>query len=307
MQITNKHNLPNALVEALTHSDYDLQPKPRVYSVSDLIQPTQLYHLKKRWWSNLTEDAIDNLWRMYGQITHQMLSRCHNEDGYDVRVEKRMVDRVLMEEFEDPYEIEVTGKPDRVLLCRDHAIVEDWKVTSAWSVVFAGKEGKPDWEKQLNCYAALVENYYQVPVKWLTVWAILRDWSESEAMRNENYPKKPIVEIPVKLWPAAKRLDYIYQRVYDLELYDCVEDQLLPECTPEDQWARPDKWAVMKEGRKSAVRLYENEAEAEERLEKEGKGFFLQHRPGIRTRCERYCAVSEYCWQHQAATAPLDD
>jgi len=71
----------------------------------------------------------------------------------------------------------------------------------------------------------------------------------------------------------------------------------LPLCSDEEQWAKPTVYAVMKEGRKSALKLCSSEEEARTLLDE--KGTYLQVRPGEKTRCESYCQVRDFCEQYQ--------
>jgi len=56
----------------------------------------------------------------------------------------------------------------------------------------------------------------------------------------------------------------------------------------------------MKEGRKSAVKLYDNKEEAEKALKNnDHDDFYLEVRKGERTFCEGFCPVSKYCDQYK--------
>ena len=72
----------------------------------------------------------------------------------------------------------------------------------------------------------------------------------------------------------------------------------LPPCTQEDRWVRETKYAVKKEGRKTAVRVLDNEADAKV-LAEEVKGF-VEIRNGEAVRCTgNFCGVSQWCKQYQ--------
>jgi len=51
----------------------------------------------------------------------------------------------------------------------------------------------------------------------------------------------------------------------------------------------------MKDGRKSAVRLYDSKEEAEKRAKNEGEKFYVEHRPGEDSKCLGYCSACEFC------------
>ena len=79
--------------------------------------------------------------------------------------------------------------------------------------------------------------------------------------------------------------------------YDLFDKEQL--CTPEEQWAKPDTWAVKKKDAKRAVRVFETEQEAiDHSMLHEGIKYIIEHRKGELTRCQgNYCGVSEFCEQ----------
>ena len=70
-------------------------------------------------------------------------------------------------------------------------------------------------------------------------------------------------------------------------------------CTPLERWSRPDQFAVMKDGRKSALRLLSTMKDAKQYIVdknmKEGKGCTIVHRVGQDVRCDNYCSVNKFC------------
>ena len=76
------------------------------------------------------------------------------------------------------------------------------------------------------------------------------------------------------------------------------KDDEIHECSPSERWASPDKWAVMKEGRKTAVKVCDTEEEALnfiEELEKDKDKHFVEERKGQDKKCSDYCACCEFC------------
>ena len=75
---------------------------------------------------------------------------------------------------------------------------------------------------------------------------------------------------------------------------------------PPQQAPKPRAISVPKEsdedkGRKSAVKLYNSEDEAKERVASEGDNFYVEVRKGEKTRCAQdWCGVSQWCDQYQA-------
>jgi hypothetical protein len=72
----------------------------------------------------------------------------------------------------------------------------------------------------------------------------------------------------------------------------------LPECTASERWQRNTVFAVMKKGRKTAVKLYEEKEYAETHRQMDPDNLSVVERPGISVRCEDgYCSAAEFCEQ----------
>jgi len=158
---------------------------------------------------------------------------------------------------------------------------------------------KQDWHNQLNCYAFLVEYAKKVKVKKLQIIAIVRDWSRREAVTKEGYPQAPIVTIDIPLWSMQERTDYVLSRIklHGEALFEMETDGEMPDCTDEEMWAKPESFAVKKDGGVRAKSVHKTRDEAE--IAMPSKGHSIEHRLGARTRCESFCQVSGFCKQHQ--------
>lgn len=149
----------------------------------------------------------------------------------------------------------------------------------------------PEYVKQLNCYAYLLrENNH--PVQKLQLCAILRDWSKLEAARDPEYPQQQIVMLEVPMWSQEEAAKFVCERVI-LHKQAVLS---LPECTPEERWAKPRVYAVKQKGRDRGIKLYGTKTEAEIHAET-NSSYYVEDRPGASQRCEHYCSVSEFCEQ----------
>jgi len=156
--------------------------------------------------------------------------------------------------------------------------------------------GKVEWERQLNVLRWLLERSGAVPrgtIRGLAVWAISRDWSEKQAQRDPGYPQAQECAIPCRMWSEDECYAYVTGR---LALHEAARTAL-PECTPEERWARDSGWAVLKSAKSArADRIFPTEEEAK-RYVKEvliGRGI-LEYRPGTSNRCARFCKVNFAC------------
>ena len=74
------------------------------------------------------------------------------------------------------------------------------------------------------------------------------------------------------------------------------KDDDIPECSPSERWTTPAKWAVMKEGRKTAVKLCDTEEEALNFIsELEKEKHFVEERKGQDKKCSDYCPCAAFC------------
>lgn len=273
MKLTNKHNLPESIIKAIMNDPYNAGPCDM--SVTTLISPARKVELTRWHKDKITEDASDKIWTLFGQAMHHVLERADNESITEARLSIKRQGW------------EISGQLDRYDPTSGGSL-SDYKVTS----VYAVKNGhRKEWEAQLNILATLLrEQSYSVDK--LEIVAILRDWSNARSKGND-YPDCPVVTIPVPLWSQEKCEEYIDERI---RIHQAAKSKL-PLCTPEERWQTADVFALRKEGRKTAVKLYATEAEANEALVAAGAKHYIEHRPGKCVRCESYCPVAEFCEQ----------
>lgn len=281
MKITNVKNLPEALVNAITFDDYSKGSSD--LSVTDLWKSPRLFNLETKHRDQISQDASDRIWVLLGKCIHEILRRSDTE----AITETRLVDDILG--------YKISGQFDRFV--KSEGLLQDYKVTSAWSMVFDSKH--KDWTNQLNTYAHLLRRHGH-EVNRLEVVAILRDWQAKEARMKPTYPQSPVQVVTLNLWSKEEAQIAIEDRVKK----HSDAKQGLPLCTPEEQWEKPAVYAVMKDGQKRALSLALTESQAlvdKALFEKEqgNKKIFVVKRPGEKTRCEAYCSVKQFCDQYK--------
>lgn len=284
MKITNNYNLPEAVYQTLSQSSYN--PGESDYSATTLLKPPRMVQLERRYWDELTEDVMDRVWSLFGQAAHSILEAHATDDALS---EERLYADVLGRK--------VGGQVDNY----HNKVITDYKVTSAWTLVYGSRI--KEWEEQLNIYAYLFgQNGYDV--ESLQIVAILRDWDKNKAAADQlRYPQSPIQIIPLNLWGADQQEAFVYDRVVAMLDNEERSDERLEFCSAEDMWEQESKYAIMKVGVKKAYKLFDSKEAAEEYhiLNLEGReDYYIQTRPGKRTRCESgYCHVSRFCNQYR--------
>jgi len=273
MQIINTKNYPNAIVEAVKSVLY--YPNADILRVSELIDSPLTKKLLIKYWDKIVIDVDDVVYSsLFGTAWHKFLASFQK----DCMVEKRWSIK--------RNNIIISGQTD--IYGPDTGQIIDNKTQSAWAFVFGNKS----WERQLNCYAYLIQQS-GYPVNQLWIMAYLRDWSKYEAMkgRNKDYPKSKFHPIQVPLWSIDEQERYIDKRI-DLHLNN--KDYV---CSSEERWERPTTYAVKKEGVKTAKRVLNTMQEAKDWIdEKKPKGdISIEVRKGGCVRCEGYCMARSVC------------
>ena len=280
MRITNDLNLPAPLIAAVSKPR---QPILGQISVTELIGPPQIRALTIRHWEEITEDASERLWAAVGSLMHQLL-----ENHADIPCHQ--AERTLSTVVEG---VNVTGTFD---LFYEDGVLTDYKFVSVWTTMNGVKE---EWEQQLNLYAHLLM-LTAARVETLQIVAIYRDWAKSKAS-DRNYPSSQVQTFTVPLWSDEVAENFLSERVRLRMKAEAGE--VLP-CTPEERWERPTRFAVMKQGQKRAVRVFDTREEAEANITK--AGLYIEERRGSSVRCESYCRVSSFCPQHARMGAEQD-
>lgn len=287
MLITNKYNLPEAFVKAIQNSRHNADG---CLSATTLLKGTKEIILENRHFDEITIDASDEVWAVFGTAVHAILE--HQED-----------EAFKEESFSvDVLDYKVTGKVDRYDM--KHETIEDWKTASVWKVIFQDFE---DWKKQGLIYTWLLKQS-GLNVRHIRFVALLKDFSKSEAKKKADYPQSPVYIYEFDPTPEDMTSieAYIKDKVFDVSQNVEKADDEIAECSPDQRWATPTKWAVMKEGRKTAVKVCDSEEEAKtfiDDLEKEKDKHYVEERKGQDKKCSDYCSCCEFCSYYKSLKA----
>lgn len=286
MRYTNRLNLPQAYVNVVERKDYESKSD---VSVTGLTNPVRQFWLRKRHDEEIEVDVVDRLFALYGQAMHHIL-------------EKGAPDSVITEERlrTELCGWSVSGQPD--LFTED--CLQDWKSTSAYSVQFDAN--KMDYVFQLNAYRYLASVNGFGEIKRLQNIYIMRDWSARKAKVDESYPNDPIEVVDQEVWSLDQTKGAMIARIEMLKETQDTPDHELPLCSKEERWHRGEKWALMKEGRKTAIKLCDTPDTANQLLSSKFKGAtHIDHRVGEDIRCMNYCDCKEFCdyWRNNVKKA----
>ncbi len=230
---------------------------------------------------------------LFGQATHHILEQ-QPEAGCELREEYMKID------MGDGYIL--SGRFD--LYNSETETIIDYKTSSVWKVIY---DDFYDWRQQLLIYGWMLRNI-GFEVSHGQVVALLKDHSKSKAKREKGYPSLPVFvkTFPFSCFDFQETEGFLRRQFSNIKAAEGMADDALPVCTEEERWASPAKWAVMKKGRKSALRVLDSDKEAHEWMEKNGKGEWVEHRPGEDRKCDNgYCDVAKYCDYYLSKEAPF--
>jgi hypothetical protein len=276
MNITNKLNLPEGFVKAVSTEKHNA---PGCLSATTLIQGVKQILLIDRHWDNLEEDVSDRIWAIFGSAVHSILQ---SEGKYNF-TEQAMSHKVG--------DITVTGQIDSYNMM--DGIIDDYKTASVVKVKFGDYA---DWYLQGMIYAWLLTKN-KFTVNKCRFIALLKDHSKTDALREREYPEKPvyIYEFPITPQELFKIGIFIKNKVAEYKRCISLPDNEIPPCSPEERWEKPPKYAVMKNGLKRAVRLFDKREDAELLAETKGLSHYIEYRQGESIRCRSYCLCKKFC------------
>lgn len=275
MIVRNELGLPQAFINALNLERHN---EKGCYSATTLLKGACETILTDRHFDEIEIDVADCVWQIFGTAVHAIF-------------EKAGIEGLTEEKFEVPVSnSKVTGKVD--LYDLENEIIYDWKTASIWKVQF---QDFNDWDKQGLIYAWLLKQN-GLNVKEIKFVALLKDHSKSKARLSADYPQKPIVVHSVKVTEKAllEIESFIKNKLQELEKAEKTPDAELTPCTNKERWATEDKWAIMKTGRKTALKVCNSEEEANSLMDQMG-GTFIEYRKGESKKCSDYCNCKEFC------------
>lgn len=289
MILTNKLGLPRSIENAVRNDPYS-RGNAHI-SVTGMIGPARKRALEIKHADQITEDVAERIWSLWGQIGHGILERA--DDATLALTEKRL--------FIERHGWRISGSFDRYVLV--DTCLQDYKFSSTYSI----KDGpKIEWVAQENIYALLLQ-VHGYEVSRLEIVALLRDWQKSRSRNTVNYPKQPVVIVPVEMWSEDQTEAYIRSRL----IAHGKAQHELPECSPEERWAKPPVFALQRLGTTRAKSLHDTYDEAERARnslpERDFRDYTISERPGEQRRCADYCPVLEFCSQGQELLKGAED
>lgn len=275
MKVTNVMGLPQAFVDAVSVERHN---EKGCYSATTILHGACETILQERHYDEIEVDASDSVWAVFGSAVHSIFENQNTgtikEAFYSVPVSHS----------------KVTGRVDSY--DPQTQTLHDFKSCSTWKVIYQDFD---DWYKQGMIYAWLMKKN-GVEVKRCEFIALMKDHSKSKAKVDQNYPQLPtyIYRFDVTEKALEEIEKFIFDKVAELEKAELLADEELTPCTKEERWQDKDRYAVMKEGRKTAIKLFDTKEEAEQNMKALG-GTYIEERKSEPKKCNDYCTVCQFC------------
>ena len=276
MKVNNRLHLPEAFVKAVSTTRHN---EAGCFSATTLNKGAKEIILTDRHFDEITVDAADSVWAVWGTAVHALLESQPDNNFHE-------------EYFKVPVSNSfVTGQVDSYDM--ENGVINDWKTASVWKVQFNDFK---DWRAQGLTYAWLLQQS-GLEVKKCRFVALLKDHSKTKAKTDSSYPQSPvfIYEFDVTAADMKETAARILAKVQEIESAYKLDDDAIEPCSAEERWADGEKWAVMKNGRKTAVKVLDNQLDADAMAGEMGNAYYVEHRPAISRKCGEYCNCKDFC------------
>ena len=202
MKVTNKHNLPQALINFVNAQQNDHVYKPKRYSVTEILNPVRLIMLERRHDDEIEQDVSNMVNLIRGQAVHYIAESHDTSGNSEIKLEQPIRDGYVL-----------SGRFD--LYNEEEFAIEDYKDTSTWKIIFGDFE---DWRLQGLMYAWMLRKQGKLVFK-IRFHALLKDWTARELrlaqLKNSFYPERSIWtwEMDVSTSDIQEIENYIMEKI----------------------------------------------------------------------------------------------
>jgi hypothetical protein len=272
------------------------------YSVTDIISPPRVVHLKKRYGHLAQPDLGASIPSILGTAIHEYFEKYlelwidkHDYDGYTLE-EQVQISRMGRK---------ISGRYD----IREGDALYDLKSIKVWKLIF--DPNLDEYHEQQNLYRLLVYLDKGITLNELNIVAIYKDWQEGNALRDRNYPQQQVIEYGLSIWDLDRTEKFLDTKLAELIRCEDLSDEELPVCTRDERWERHPggetiHFAILKNRvAKRATKVVRGGTLDEAMVVARGmKGMtaesVIEARFAMPKRCMKYCDVNEQCSFYQS-------
>ena len=302
-------NMPISLGVWLAHDTYTGHGSPRTISATTLLKSTRQIVLSRRVDPTLAIPNVNSLLASrIGTAIHKAI-----EDAW---LSKELAEAITaLGQQPDKYVVNPTGPvPEGKIAVyvevRKDREIDGWIVTGQIDISIGGqlhdvkttkgfvvkkKLHHESWKKQGSIYRWL--NPEVIQDDSMVVECVVLDWTAADAASDPEYPQQQWTSIVLQLIPEPVIESFIRQKLAEITTYLDTDEHLIPECTDEELWREPPKYAYYAnpEATGRSTRNFDSLMEANKYLAEKGKGR-VDVRPGVAKACA-YCPAASLCSQ----------
>jgi hypothetical protein len=313
MKIINDLGMPDHAFKAICMRQGRPEPPKLDYiGVSALMNAPLPRYLFARYWHQLEQKASETMNALQGQMGHLLFDKVETDTETEIHLKVDFEGQRLygIADYYDP-KLKTLG---------------DAKFKQVNAVTASTIRGTKDLETQLNIYCWMARKMGYT-VEHLQGDIYINGWTVYRSYGDSAYPKAPYIKLSIPIWEDAFTANYVRER---LKVHDTrairllrergpeIEDGLgfvlegamleIPVCTDEERFMQPTKWAVMRDGQKKAVKLFDNMNDAYTfiGLQKDAFKLGVTERKGGYMKCGFYCNVRQFCPHNKKLDIPSE-
>jgi len=308
MKIVNDIGCPDHAFKAIFKHQGRMEPPKLDYiGVSAIMGAPLPRYLHARYWHQLEVKASETMNALQGQMGHLLFACVETDTLTELHLEVEFEGtRILgIADYYDPH-LQTLG---------------DAKFKQVNAVTAGNIRGHEELEMQLNIYCWMARRMgYKVDHLQGDIY--INGWTVYKAYGESAYPKAPYLKLSIPIWEENFTANYVRERlrVHDTKAIQILrrfrpdmmpgikphEEYLLdaamfeiPVCTDDERFMQPTKWAVMKDGQKKAVRVWDTHSDAEHFIHNQkpvdAAKMSVTERKGGYMKCKFYCDVRGFC------------
>lgn len=321
MQYTNTTDIPLVLAVWLAADNgYDLDYSPQTISATSLMKPTRSLILSRRMASETQSiDLADLVQAKLGTAVHQAV-----EDSWLADKSKAMERIGIPEHVREKVVLNPDPKwgwemdPDKICIYMEQRTNKDitvdgvtWTISGKFDAVVEGTVQDVKTTKTFNWIKGSNDEKYAIQgsiYRWLNpeiitnehieILMVFTDWSPIKAQTDRTYPQKRVLVRKLPLMSHEVTEAWIVNQLRHINRYIDEPEHQLPQCTPDELWMEPPKWAYYKDRNKlaRAFRLFSTAQEAYNMNAQHGNKGLVTRRDSEPKYC-RYCPAISACTQ----------
>lgn len=323
LNYTNNFNVPLSLALWLVDDGYDhsVVSQPDTYSVTELLKPLKQVVMKRKMLAmdiEIQQDLTSLVSSRLGQAVHDSIEKSWKNAIKNALVNKdyTILEKIGITKFVAD-KILINPSPDEIkddsipiyLEQRVNKKIGKFTLTGQYDFNFEGELEDFKTTKTYSWSTGLNDHHYIMQgsmYRWLDPARITSDNTKISFLFTDfsakelGRPNYPAAQVQARLYPLESMFKtemFIKKKLNDIDFYLDKPEEEIPECSAEDLWKKPDKFAYFKNPNGSrATKVFDSLGEAQNMQATNNGAGKIEIRMGEVGAC-RWCAAFPICKQ----------